>query len=204
MGIALQTILDEITEIKDNGNNTAAELRKVLTDMLEYSNDGFEIAIDTLVITDTQLYQYSFKGTKKQCCNLFLILQNKGAGSTTMGGNFGATNVFTFEIQKEEYDILRDFVPDIQENRVPLTYVLPIVGRDHHRIAMVVLRKQLDPADNKLKHYVLVHTDLVEEEGTITTLPLNYIKTVFPANNKKAEASFNKAVNFSATFKDFK
>ncbi len=204
MGIALQTILDEITEIKDNGNNTAAELRKVLTDMLEYSNDGFEIAIDTLVMTDTQLYQYSFKGTKKQCCNLFLLLQNRGAGTTTAGGNFGDTNVFTFEIKKEEYDILRDFVPDIQDNRMVLSYVLPIVGRDHHRIAMVVLRKQVDPADNKLKYYVLIHTDLVAEEGTITTLPLNYIKTVFPPNAKKAEASFNKAVNFSATLKDFK
>lgn len=197
----LQTILDEITEIKDNGNNTAAELRKVLTDMLQYGNDGFEIAIDTLVITDTQLYQYSFKGTKKQCCNLYLILQNRGAGSTTTGGNFGDGNVFTFEIQKAEYDILRDFLPDFQENRIPVTYVLPIMGRDHHRLAMLLLRKKVDPADNKLKYYVLIHTDLVEEEGTITTLPLNYIKTVFPPNAKKAETSFNKAVNFSANFK---
>ncbi|MEO8517034.1 MAG: hypothetical protein ABI426_09825 [Flavobacterium sp.] len=190
MGAALQTILDEITAIKDNGNNTAAALRRVLTDMTEYSNNGFEISIDKVVSTDIQMYQYSFKGTKKQCCNGYLLLMNKTNPNPSTGATPPDGGMFSFEIQQPEYEILRDFIPDIDEDRAFLGYTLQTFRNDIRVFTVIVLKKTL--VQNQTKYFVMLYTELPSGEGVITTIPLNYIKTVFPPDGKKEAASFNK------------
>ncbi|MCL9803995.1 hypothetical protein NAT51_00565 [Flavobacterium amniphilum] len=99
-----QQIVTKINGITDNGNNTAAEVRSVLTDMLNFSGEGFEISTPDLVDKEGYLYHFSFKGIKKQCCNLYFMINLK-ASST------GAPQSFTHIINEEEFELLRPFMP---------------------------------------------------------------------------------------------
>lgn len=189
MATTLQIIQNEIAAISDNGNNTAAELRKVLTDIVDFSNNGFEITHDAVVSTDTQMYQYSFKGTKKQCCNLYLLLVNKVNNNPSTGTTAADGSMFSFELQQAEYEILKAFVPDIDEDRLYMTYNLPTFRVDIRVFAVVALRKLV--TSNTTKYFFMMSTDLGSEQAVITTIPLNYKKTVLPAN-KKDETAFKK------------
>lgn len=186
METELEAILKEIESIKDNGNNTAAKLRGVLIDMLNFSNNGFEISSPDLVTTTTQRYHYSFKGTKKQCCNVFLLLSN----STDPANTQISGNVFSFVIKEEDYTILRDFIPDADEDKLYLIYNLPVLGRDNSKLAMIFLKKTIDLKNNTTSFTVNVRTQLTAGETVITTLPLNYKKLTITNDTKKATENF--------------
>jgi hypothetical protein len=191
METELEAILKEIESIKDNGNNTASKLRTVLTDMLNFRNDGFEISSPDLVTTKTQHYHYSFKGTKKQCCNVFLILNNNTNDSDLTTGNAQVSgNVFSFEIKPEEYDILRDFIPDSAEDKVFLVYNLPIMNGENSKMARVFLNKEIDIKNNATLFTVTIRTELTAGESVITTLPLNYKKFTMPKEVKNTVRDF--------------
>lgn len=199
METELEVILKKIESIKDNNNNTAAQLRTVLTDMLNFSNDGFEISSPDLVTTQTQRYHYSFKGTKKQCCNAFLLLNNStDAANTTTGNTQINGNVFTFVIKEDDYTILRAFIPDLDEDKLYLGYNLPVFGKENSKFAMVYLKKEIDIKNNATSFTVNVRTQLVGGEAVITTLPLNYKKLTLPNETKKAAGNFSTHFNFNA------
>lgn len=199
METELETILKEIESIKDNGNNTAAKLRTVLTDMLNFSNDGFEISSPDLVTTKTQRYHYSFKGTKKQCCNVFLLLNNttEAANASTGAAQING-NAFTFVIKEDEFTILRAFIPDVDEDKLYLGYNLPVFGKENSKFAMVYLKKEIDIKNNATSFTVNVQTQLTVGEAVITTLPLNYKKITIPNDTKKAAGNFSANFNFNA------
>lgn len=195
METELELILKEIESIKDNGNNTAAKLRGVLIDMLNFSNGGFEISSPDLVTTETQRYHYSFKGTKKQCCNVFLLLNNStDPANTQLSGN-----LFSFVIKEDDYTILSAFIPDINEDKLYLAYNLPVLGRDNSKLAIIFLKKEVDIKNNTTSFTVNIRTQLTGGEAVITTLPLNYKKLTIPSDTKKTAASFSSHFNFSAS-----
>jgi hypothetical protein len=182
METILEALLKEIANIKDNGNNTAARLRSVLINMLNFSNDGFEIFSPDVVTTDSQRYHYSFKGTKNQCCNVFLYLHVGPVNEK----NPERPNNFSFLITEEEYVILSDFIPD-EEDKIRLIYNLPIVmEREMHKYASVSLRKEIDSTNNATLFTVNINTTMEEGDRVITTLPLNYKKLTI-SDKKKAE-----------------
>lgn len=198
METELEQILKLIEGIKDNSNNTAARVREVLTAMANYggSSEGFEIATEDLVMNDNQMYHYSFKGIKKQCCNAFLILSNiKGIDPTTGGGT--ESNNFMFMIDNEQYAILKDFIPDFQHDKVLLTYVAPTHNKEAERWLSVGLYR---PSD-KLA-CVLVATNLEVGEGLITTIALNFKPFKMPTTNTNTTGTrFTEAAMKSDTSK---
>ena len=98
-----QQIINKINGITDNGNNTAAEVRSVLTDMLNFSGEGFEIATPDLKDEGGYIYHYSFKGIKNQCCNLFFLIHLKPSAGSTAGANV------TIEISEADFSLLKPF-----------------------------------------------------------------------------------------------
>jgi hypothetical protein len=185
METELEQILKLIEGIKDNGNNTAVKVREVLTAMANYSgsNEGFEIATEDLVINDNQMYHYSFKGIKKQCCNAFLMLSNiKGIDPTN--GNGTESNNFMFMIDAEQYAIMKDFIPDFQRDRILLTYVAPTYGKEAERWLSVGMYR---PSDKLAA--ILVATNLEVGEGLITTIALNFKPFKMPETDTKEGAT---------------
>lgn len=183
METELEALLKEIANIKDNGNNTAARLRSVLINMLNFSNDGFEISSPDLVETESQRYHYSFKGIKKQCCNVFLLLHVGPVNEK----NPDRPNNFSFLITEEEYVILSHFIPE-EEDKIRLIYNLPIINKEREmpKYASVSLIKQSDPTNNATLFTVNINTTMEEGDRVITTLPLNYKKLTI-SDKKKAE-----------------
>lgn len=198
METVLEALLKEIADIKDNGNNTAARLRSVLINMLNFSNDGFEISSPDIVTTESQSYHYSFKGIKKQCCNVFLLLNNTSeviketTGTAQINGN-----VFTFIIKEDDYTILRAFIPDQDEDRLFLGYNLPVFGKESSKFAMIYLKKEVDIKTNAPSFTVNIRTQLTVDEVVITTLPLNYKSMTLPKDTKKETRNFNSHFTFN-------
>lgn len=48
-------VINDINNIEDNGNNTALEVRKVLTDLLDFSDEGAKLNADNIKKTDENL-----------------------------------------------------------------------------------------------------------------------------------------------------
>jgi hypothetical protein len=155
-----QQILTKINGITDNGNNTAAEVRSVLTDMLNFSGEGFEISTADLKDEGGYIYHYSFKGIKNQCCNLFFLIHLKSSTS-------GAGVNLTVEISDAELELLRPFMPLIQYggttiNQGYLTYLIPESQRGTPRnLNLFLMRYQGRNA--------IIFTTMLEQGETITS-----------------------------------
>ena len=180
-----QQILTKINGITDNGNNTAAEVRSVLTDMLNFSGEGFEVASDDLKEEEGYTYHYSFKGIKDQCCNLFLFFNVKESTATS-----GANTSLMIEISEEDFKLLTPFMPIMEYGggrlvfNGQLCYVVPeTMGTS--RIMNLVLLKY----DGRL--YIMGSTTLAPGEAIMVSVAVNFKPFRFPVqarHKKEAEA----------------
>lgn len=192
-----QEIVDKINGITDNGNNTAAEVRSVLTDMLNYSNDGFEIAPPTVVVADTQIYYYSFKGIKNQCCNMFLTLADRTPRSTTNQVN---NSLYRIELNQEDFTLLKSFLPEIGaefDGNSYLSFSAPAYQTAIIRNIVIALYRL------EGKFYVLIATNSPTGEVLMTTIPLNYKKLVMPNANGIKNKAFDKEFRANMKTNDF-
>lgn len=188
METELDQILKLIESIKDNGNNSAAKVREVLTAMAMFSNsnsgEGFEIKPEGLITTDTQKYFYSFKGIKGHCCNAYLLLSNSSKeqippATTHVPNNTAVTagGTFNIEVSEEEYKILLDFIPETQEDKMYLLFTIPTaatITSQQSKIMMVLLAKETDEKKGAVKYFIKIATNLGPSEGTTTSIALNF------------------------------
>lgn len=208
METELERILKLIADIKDSGNNTAARVREVLTAMAMFSDNsgggGFEIASEALITSETQNYHYSFKGIKGQCCNAYLLLNNNGEdippatthvpANQAMGSNF-----FPIEVSKENYEILADFIPELRQDAMYLTFIVPTLTKETYRNMMIVLTTVTDEKDGTLRYYVYVATDLIKGETISTSIALNFKAYRADKSPDKVVKRFNESVKSDTT-----
>lgn len=192
-----QQILTKINGITDNGNNTAAEVRSVLTDMLNFSGEGFEFATPDLIDQFGYYYHFSFKGIKKQCCNLYVMIHLKNSTTTTSGNQ-----TIMHEISNEDFELLRPFMPFYNyrgsgSDNGFLVYVVPgTQGRP------VTLNMVLARFENR--NYIFFGAQLEPGETISTAVAVNFkafsAPTAATGNNKKDAEAFLKSVknNFTA------
>ncbi|WP_417354300.1 hypothetical protein [Flavobacterium sp.] len=170
METELKEILELIAGLKDNGSNTAAQVREVLTKMTNYKaggTNGFEVATENVVTNDIQSYHYSFKGGENQCCNAYLMLKNNSGSETAAGGRF------QLEISEEQYSLLRSFMPDWDEDKIALFYSVPLyanINQSSYRTITLYIQKE-GP------YFLLViHTNLAPGEMISTSIAVNFKK----------------------------
>lgn len=185
-----QQIVNKINGITDNGNNTAAEVRSVLTDMLNFSSEGFEFATPDLVDQSPYLYHFSFKGIRKQCCNLYIMIHLKGSATE---GNQSIMH----EISNEEFDLLRPFMP---------LYTFRAGSSDNGFLAYVVPGTQGRPvslgmtlANYQGRNFILFGIELEPGETVSTAVAVNFKPFTAPStdatgNTKKDLATFLKSI----------
>lgn len=194
-----QQILTKINGITDNGNNTAAEVRSVLTDMLNFSGEGFEFATPDLIDQFGYLYHFSFKGIKKQCCNLYFLLYFKPSNTT---GN----QTIMHEITDGDFELLRPFMPFYNyrgsgSDNGFLAYVVPgAQGRP------VTLNMALARLENR--NYIFFGAQLEPGETISTAVAVNFkpfsAPTAATGNNKKDIEAFLKSVKNNFTVDNIK
>lgn len=168
-----QQIINKINAITDNGNNTASEVRSVLTDMLNYSDNlkPFEIGSPDLVNTSEMTYHYSFRGIEKNICNLYLLFNLREKAQTTDAT--GLTQL-VIDVSKEDFEILSSFIPVWiydKGNMVSSTYLAftaPTLPVGMIRYVNLVLYKIFD------KHHVVITTNLAIGETITTSLAINF------------------------------
>lgn len=199
-----QELLDLINSLIDGGNNSASQVREVLTAMANYNHEnnseGFEIASQDLVKTDGQTYHYSFKGIRNQCCNAYLLLNNTtkvtNANSETHNIPAAAANtgsLFVFNITEEEYNILADFIPVKSEVRISLTYVVTTFSEAQARLIAVFLDKGDDGTFS-----IQVDTNIASSEVVTTAIALNFKRFTMPKNNAKIAGEFLNVVKMKS------
>lgn len=189
-----QQILTKINGITDNGNNTAAEVRSVLTDMLNFSGEGFEFSTPDLVDQFGYYYHFSFKGIKKQCCNLYVMFHLK---NTTTAGN----QTIMHEISNEDFELLRPFMPFYNyrgsgSDNGFLAYIVPgVQGR------AITLNTCLARLENR--NYIFFGIELEPGESVSTAVAVNFkpfsAPTAATGSTKKDVDAFMK--NVRADFK---
>ncbi|MDR6920354.1 MULTISPECIES: hypothetical protein [Chryseobacterium] len=163
----------KIAGITDGGNNTAAEVRAVLTDLLNYTEnnlEGFEIAPDTIIDTKTSRYFYSFKGVKNYSCSLYFIFHKVREGEG---------NQIKIELTEEEYNLLSGFIPlymySGKEKRYDLlVFKVPIVVFE--KIDETPFTIALTIETDKIKRYfVVIGLSLNDNNAFVSTsIALNY------------------------------
>lgn len=170
METELKEILELIAGLKDNGSNTAAQVREVLTKMTNYKaggTNGFEVATENVVTNDIQSYHYCFKGVENQCCNAYLMLKNNSGSETAAGGRF------QLEISEGQYSLLRSFMPDWDEDKIALFYSVPLyanINQSPYRTITLYIQKE-GP------YFLLViHTNLAPGEMISTSIAVNFKK----------------------------
>lgn len=184
-----QQILTKINGITDNGNNTAAEVRSVLTDMLNFNGEGFEISTPDFVDQFGYYYHFSFKGITKQCCNLYVMFHFKNA---TTSGNQNIMH----EISNEEFELLRPFMP---------FYNLRGSGSDNGFLSYKVPGVQGRPVTLNLcliryenRNYIYFGVELEPGETVSTAVAVNFKSfSALPAaagNTKKETDAFMKSI----------
>ena len=192
-----QEIINKINGITDNGNNTAAEVRSVLTDMLNYGNEGFEIASPDLIDSNTMMYHYSFKGIKKQCCNLYFLFSLKE--KTTATDSNGLTSLF-LDVSDEDFETLKSFIPvleygdGITNYSGYLAYTAPTLPTGVVRYLNLVLLIM------KGKKSIFISTNANLGETIMTAVAVNFKSFKLPganARNKKDSEMFSKAFNLN-------
>ncbi|MFC4816457.1 MULTISPECIES: hypothetical protein [unclassified Flavobacterium] len=194
-----QQIIDKINGITDNGNNTAAEVRSVLTDILNYNDtEAFEVATADMVETQESFYHYSFRGIKKQCCNLYFIFSPKAETATTGAGSPG----LILEISQADFDLLSPFIPvmdytggKLNNYQGYLAYIVPESQRGTPKNMNIVLIKYQG------KLYLWIMTTLGGGESIMTAVAVNYKPFKFTnlTDVKNEAAAFTKG--FEASFK---
>ena len=184
-----QQILTKINGITDNGNNTAAEVRSVLTDMLNFSGEGFEFGTPDLIDQFGYYYHFSFKGINKQCCNLYLMFHLKN--STTAGNQ-----TIMHEISNEDFELLRPFMP---------FYNFRGSGSDNGFLAYTVPAGEGRPVTLNLclaryenRNYILFGVELEPGETVSTAVAVNFkafsAPTAATGNTKKDASAFMKSI----------
>ncbi|HKX85509.1 MAG TPA: hypothetical protein VJL37_02470 [Flavobacterium sp.] len=189
-----QQILTKINGITDNGNNTAAEVRSVLTDMLNFSGEGFEFSTPDLVDQFGYYYHFSFKGIKKQCCNLYVLIYLK---NTTTTGNQSIMH----EISNEDFELLRPFMPfynfrgSDSDNGI-LAYAVPGTQGRPLTLGLCLMRYEN-------RNYIYFGVELEPGESISTALAVNFkpfsAPTAATGNTKKDIEAFLKS--FRTDFK---
>jgi len=163
----------KIAGISDGGNNTAAEVRAVLTDLLNYTEnnlESFEIAPDKVIDTKTSRYFYSFKGVKNYSCSLYFIFHKVREGDG---------NQVKIELKEEEYNLLSAFIPlylySEKEKRYDLlAFKVPVVVFE--KIDETPFTIALTIETDKIKRYFVIIGLSVNENNTFvsTSIALNY------------------------------
>lgn len=190
METELKEILELIASLKDNGSNTAAQVREVLTKMTNYKAggvNGFEVATENVVTNDIQSYHYSFKGVENQCCNAYLMLKNNSGTETAVGGRF------QLEISEEQYNLLRAFMPDWDEDKMALFYSVPLyanITQSAYRTITLYIQKE-GPY-----FLLIIHTNLAPGEMISTSIAVNFKKfTVDNITGIKKDKVYMKAMD---------
>ncbi|WP_330443904.1 hypothetical protein [Flavobacterium sp. C4GT6] len=190
METELKEILELIAALKDNGSNTAAQVREVLTKMTNYKaggTNGFEVATENVVTNDIQSYHYSFKGVENQCCNAYLMLKNNSGSETAAGGRF------QLEISEEQYNLLRAFIPDGDEDNISLFYTVPqfsdISKTTYRTITLNVIKEGTF-------FLLVIRTNLAPGEMISTSIAVNFKKlTVDNITGIKKDKMYIKAMD---------
>ncbi|CAD7797934.1 hypothetical protein CHRY9390_00252 [Chryseobacterium aquaeductus] len=125
----------KIEEIRDGGNNTAAEIRDVLTDLLNFKAnvpspstqnvEFFHFWTEEKPVQDKfeNFLQYSIKGIKDQWINLtFSIEINRSSTSST---NNGSNNIFVFPLQDQDLKLLEYLKPIVAFNEPTVRFIIP-------------------------------------------------------------------------------
>ena len=195
-----QQILTKINGITDNGNNTAAEVRSVLTDMLNFSSEGFEYGTQDLVEQSNYQYHFSFKGIKKQCCNLFIIIYLKPGGTTSGNQNL------MHQVSNEEFELLRPFMPfynlrgSDSDNGI-LSYTVPGVQGRPIQLSLCLLRYDG-------LNYIYFGAALEPGEAIMTAVAVNFKPFTAPSaatgNTKKDTEAFLKSIRTNFKPEDIK
>lgn len=188
-------ILTKINGITDNGNNTAAEVRSVLTDMLDFSNklEPFEIGSPDLVIEAEKTYHYSFRGLKNNICNMYFLFNLKDKSDTT---DQNGLTPLTIEISKEDFETLSSFIPvSIYEkgNMVRSTYLAftaPTLPIGMIRYINLVLYKVMD------KFYIFLSTSATVGETITTSLAINFKEFKMPTASGRTAGTAKNETTF--------
>ena len=183
-----QQIIDKINAITDNGNNTAAEVRSVLTDMLNFSDTlkPFEIGSPDLVVSPEMTYHYSFRGIEKNICNLYLLFNLKEKTLATDAGGLTQLNI---EITKEEYEVLINFIPTwvYVSGKITLStylaFTAPTLPVGMIRYINLVLYKIFE------NHYIVITTSVAIGETITTSLAINFKNFKMPTVVRATETN---------------
>lgn len=131
------TVVTKITAINDDGNNTALEVRDVLTELLDYTeNQNFRIFSETPINSrenNAKLF-FSIKGVKDQTANMTIMIKSLATtGEATSTCLFlipfnQTTGIFTIA----NFDILagtngNSIMPLLEEGNY-LTYIIPVIN----------------------------------------------------------------------------
>lgn len=190
METELKEILELIANLKDNGSNTAAQVREVLTKMTNYKAggaNGFEVATENVVTNDIQSYHYSFKGIENQCCNAYLMLKNNSGSETAVGGRF------QLEISEDQYSLLKAFIPDWDEDNISLFYSVPLfsdISKTTYRTITLNVIKE------GTFFLLVIRTNLAPGEMISTSIAVNFKKlTVDNITGIKKDKVYIKAMD---------
>lgn len=189
-------IITKINGITDNGNNTAAEVRSVLTDILDFSNklEPFEIGSPDLIVDAEKTYHYSFRGLKNNICNMYFLFNLTNKSDTT---DQNGLTPLTIEISKEDFETLSSFIPVWiyeKENMVRSTYLAftaPTLPVGMIRYINLVLYKIMD------KFYILLSTSATVGETITTSLAINFKEFKMPGVSGRTNRTAKTANAFS-------
>jgi hypothetical protein len=114
------------------GNITAVDTNKILKDILEFSDkpatpiNGFDFGNVDKPLSTKQLanVKVNFTGIEKFSCSFYICTEARLKDPAQTDGNKGPEWIF-IPLKTEEYKILESFLPNINEKKMYLTFIVP-------------------------------------------------------------------------------
>jgi hypothetical protein len=136
--LTYESIIEKINAITDNGNNTAAEVRKVLANILDFTKNPLTTATSNVPFfhfwkeqfvrdnLNNQLW-YSFKGIEGQWINFTFRIVIGNTGVKT-GGN--STNIFKFPLDNKDFGLIPIFSKITELNQPTVRFIIPFTTKN--------------------------------------------------------------------------
>lgn len=157
--------------IKENGNIKAVQTNEILKDILDYTDNTFEIFPNKIIDTGATKYFYSFKGIKNYSCSLYFVFHK---------AKENGENVIKIELTEEEYALLSSFIPlytysKEERNFDFLTFQIPVMLNEKVNEASLTIVLINEITETK-KHYVSIGISIDSNLLISTSISLNYKK----------------------------
>lgn len=161
----------KIAGINDGGNNTAAKVRAVLTDLLDYTENTdtngqlplFEFWEETAVQEDKSkgLLWYSFRGIERTSVNFTFRLIIKEAGATSFMFKIDPKIYETLNVFFQQYDnAMMSFVVAVTDFGKKLNRVWMMSFRLREGILIIVLKKEAGETNDTIRSEDEVFTSI--------------------------------------------